>query len=141
MMYGAQVWAVQDNGEQVASSLLKPLKAVQKKCLQQITGGYKRTPTAALEREVQVPLLDLYTDTIALQRASAMKHRPTNQNIMEITNGIWNQSANDHQTPNVAWLQRQHQGNSRPPTGLERLCKRAAARENEVIEWEEARQR
>ena len=34
MMYGAQVWAVQDNGEQVASSLLKPLKAVQKKCLQ-----------------------------------------------------------------------------------------------------------
>src|SRR5438045_1383477 len=90
--------------------------------------------TAALEREVQVPLLDLYTDTIAFQRASAMKHHPINQNIMEIINGIWNQSANDHQTSNVAWLQRQHQGNSCPPTGLERLCKRAAARENEVIE-------
>src|SRR5438045_8526074 len=78
---------------------------------------------------------------MALQRASAMKHHPINQNIMEITNGIWNQSANDCQIPNVAQLQRQCQGNSRPPTGLERLRKRAAARENEVIEWEEARQR
>src|SRR5436190_8721608 len=60
---------------------------------------------------------------------------------MEIANGIWKQSVNDHQTPNVAQLQRQHQGNSSPPTGLERLCKRAAARDNEVIEWEEVRQR
>ena len=66
---------------------------------------------------------------------------PYKSKIMEITNGIWNQSANDCQTPNVAWLQRQCQGNSCPPTGLERLCKRAAARENEVIEQEEVRQR
>jgi hypothetical protein len=79
---------VRDNSELAANSLLKPLKAVQRKCLQQITGGYKRTPTATLEREAQVPPLNLYTDTIALQRALATKHYPINQNIAEVANRI-----------------------------------------------------
>jgi len=107
MMYGAQAWAVRDNGELAANSLLKPLKAVQRKCLQRITGGYKRTPTAALEREAQVPPLDLYTDTIALQRALATKHYPINQNIAEVANRIWNQGANNRPLPNAAQTQRQ----------------------------------
>ena len=47
MMYGAQVWSIQE-GEAPKASDLRPLKTIQNKCLRSITGGYKRIPTVAL---------------------------------------------------------------------------------------------
>jgi hypothetical protein len=47
---------------------MQPLKVVQNKCLRKITGGYKRTPSAALEREAGISPLDLYTEATAFQR-------------------------------------------------------------------------
>ena len=141
MMYGAQAWSLQDNSGQTASGLLKPLKKVQNKCLRRITGGYKRTPTAALEREAQVQPLDLYAETIALQRASATKDHLVNQRILDAANKIWNQMAVNRQAPNPTQLRRRRQRGTlpQPPTGLEKLWAKAAARENEVVDFEEAR--
>ena len=138
MLYGAQVWALRDNGEPAASSLLQPLTAVQNRCLRRITGGYKRTPIAALEREAQVPPLDLYTDTIALQRATATKDHPVNRNISDIADGVWNQVANNHRLPNTTWLRRRSQCGTRPrpPTGKEKLWERAVARQHDATELE-----
>ena len=33
------------------------------KCLRKVTGAYKRTPSAAVEREAELPPLDLFVDT------------------------------------------------------------------------------
>jgi hypothetical protein len=46
MMYGAQVWSVQE-GEAPKVSAIRPLKTIQNKCLRSVTGGYRRTPTAS----------------------------------------------------------------------------------------------
>ena len=50
-------------------SKLAPLEKIQNRCLRRITGGYKRTPIAALERETQVMPLKIYADLITSQRA------------------------------------------------------------------------
>jgi len=92
MMYGAQVWGTQGAGKVIPAGRLKPLKAIQNKCLRRITGGYKRTPVAALEREAGVPPLDLYTEAMALQRAATTKGHPVNRDIEAVVNTIWNQS-------------------------------------------------
>jgi hypothetical protein len=49
MMYGAQTWGTRD-GKAVKASVMRPLKMVQNK-----SGGYKRTPTAVLERQTFRP--------------------------------------------------------------------------------------
>ena len=46
--------------ERSPKSLLKPLQKVQTACLWSITGGYKRTATALLEKEANIPPLQLY---------------------------------------------------------------------------------
>jgi hypothetical protein len=62
MMYGARIWGSQD-GKAVKASVMQPMKMVQNKCLRRITGGYKRTPMAALEREADIQLPDLYMES------------------------------------------------------------------------------
>ena len=69
MTYGSQIWAVGDQGAGPPRSIMKPLETVQNKCLRQITGAYKRTPVAAIERESGTPPLDIYVNTLARQRA------------------------------------------------------------------------
>jgi len=81
MMYGAQVWSIQE-GETPKANAMRPLKTIQKKCLRSITGGYKRTPTVALEREAYVPPLDLYTEATALQRAVNTTNHPVYRDII-----------------------------------------------------------
>src|SRR5207302_10148299 len=55
MLYGAQIWGVRNDGEPAAPTLLQPLRTLQNRCLRNITGAYRRTPTAALERETDTP--------------------------------------------------------------------------------------
>src|SRR5436305_13311160 len=73
MLYGSQVWDMRDDGKPVSAATIRPLRQAQNQCLRRITGGYKRTPSAALEREAEIPPLDLHLDTLALQRAATIK--------------------------------------------------------------------
>jgi len=57
MLYGAQVWGVRDDGGTPVKSLLKPLQKVQNKCLRRVTGVYRRTPIAVMEKEAAIPLI------------------------------------------------------------------------------------
>jgi hypothetical protein len=61
---------------------------------------------------VQIPPLNLYAETIALQRASATRSHAVNLKISNVANDV----------------------QPRPQTGLEKLRERAVARERDVTE-------
>ena len=61
----------------------------QNNCLRRITGGYKRTPRAALEREAAISPLDLYVKATALQRAVKVVNYPVKRDIKTAVNNIW----------------------------------------------------
>jgi hypothetical protein len=136
MLYGAQIWGIQDTGEIAKKNTLHPLKVVQNKCLRRVMGAYKRTPTALLEREAQVMPVDLYIDLLALQRASATKGHSVTRKITQVTQTIWNTL----QDPEPETTRR---GRGRPrtrrdrasPTRDELLRARAEDRETEITAY------
>ncbi|KAF1982806.1 hypothetical protein K402DRAFT_319728, partial [Aulographum hederae CBS 113979] len=69
MTYGSQLWAIDADGERINQSAIQCLETVQNTCLRRIIGAYKRTPVAAIQREVAVPPLDLFLQLQATQRA------------------------------------------------------------------------
>ena len=68
MLYGAQVWGLGLSGKLLAKGSLALLVKLQNQCLCRTTGAYKRTPCAALKRKTAVPPLNLYINTIAIQK-------------------------------------------------------------------------
>jgi reverse transcriptase-like protein/retrotransposon-encoded endonuclease len=88
MLYGAQVWSIGGDGKQLAANTLQPLVKLQNSCLRRITGGYKRTPRAALERETAIAPLNIYTDMISLQRTLTVASHPVEDKIQEALTDI-----------------------------------------------------
>ena len=88
MLYGAQVWGVRDDGGTPAKSLLEPLREVQNRCLRRITGAYRRTPIAAMEKEAAIPPIQLHIKTIALQRAAKIASNRVEKESAEVLKGI-----------------------------------------------------
>jgi hypothetical protein len=89
MLYGSQIWGLRNDGGPAAASLLQPLAHTQAKSLRRIAGAYKRTPTAAIEREVAVPPINLYVDATALQRADSTSNHPVTKDITKAADAIW----------------------------------------------------
>jgi hypothetical protein len=79
---------VRNDGEPAGPTLLKPLQTLQNQCLQNITRAYRRTPTAALKRETNIPPIDLFIDNIAKQHASSTRTHPVTQEITAAADGI-----------------------------------------------------
>lgn len=126
LLYGAQIWGASDNGQPIIDNRIQPLRIIQNRCLRRITGGYKRTPIAALERETGIPPLDLYIDATAMQRAITIKNHRVENDVHRALDDIW--------TSAVAPRPRR----ARPPRaagGRERLLKRALEREAEMREF------
>jgi hypothetical protein len=99
------------------------LFTVQNQCLRRITGGYKRTPIAALEREASVPPLSLYTKLIALQHATTVRHHSVETKTAEILDEVWRTCQRVQGT----------QG-QRPQTLLEQLQEKASKKEETIQE-------
>ena len=89
MLYGSQLWGLRDSGEPPATSLLKPLKSLQNRCLWKVMGPYKRTPTAALERESNVQPMDLHMEHKAMQRTLNTAGHSVSAEISRAANTIW----------------------------------------------------
>jgi hypothetical protein len=88
--------------------------------------GYKRTPTAALEREADIPPLDLYMETIALQKAESTADYSVYRNIRD---HIWLQMSATTRGP----ARRNNAAPPvRPPTNLERARQVAEEQIREV---------
>ena len=82
------MWGVQDDGGTPAKSLLKPLQEVQNRCLHRITGVYWQTPIAAMEKEAAIPLIQLYIEITALQRAAKTASDRVEKESAEALKGI-----------------------------------------------------
>jgi hypothetical protein len=121
MLYGAQIWGVGQNGKPIAKKSLAPLDKLQNQCLRRITGAYKRTPRAAMEREAAVPPLDVYIDTTAMQRATTVQGHPVEKDIHQVLERI-------------RGARPRRRGNAPKHTSQEALRLRAAEREQEIRE-------
>jgi hypothetical protein len=121
MLYGSQVWSTQGNGELLPNSTIVPLQRVQNQCLRRITGAYKRTPTAALERETKTPPIALYTELTALQRASTVRNHSVEAEIAKTLDEVWLAARAGRGTTR-----------RRPRTPLELLQEKATKRETET---------
>jgi hypothetical protein len=121
MLYGSQVWSTQGNREPLPNSTIKPLQRVQNQCLRRITGAYKRTLTAALERETKISLIALYTELTALQRATTVRDHSVEAEIAKTLDKVW-----------LAASAGQGTTRQRPRTHLELLQEKATKRETET---------
>jgi len=88
MLYGAQIWGLKLNGKPIAKSSLTLLDKLQNQYLRRITGAYKRTLRAAMEREAVVLLLDVYIDTTAIQRAATVQGHLVEKDIYRVLERI-----------------------------------------------------
>src|SRR5208282_978201 len=64
--HSAPIWALGDTGQGLPASTLKPL---QTKYTRLVVGAYKRTPTATLEKETDIPPLPIYFQALAINHA------------------------------------------------------------------------
>lgn len=123
MLYGAPVWGIQGDGLPARGTTIRPLQDTQNKCLRRITGGYKRTPRAALEREAGVAPLDIQIDHTALQHAARARTLQVHTETQELLEQVWTSAQGPHQ---------QSKGRARPQTAAELLQERALERVYEI---------
>lgn len=109
IIYGAPIWSARLNRRPLPITSLAPLQRVQNECLQRITGAYRRTPQAALEREAAIMPLDLYLKTTRYQQADKTRVYPVEVNIQHLANEVQRQLQ-----PPRAWISR-----ARPCTSRE----------------------
>jgi hypothetical protein len=129
MLYGSQIWSLRGDGGKAATSLIQPLASAQAKSLRRITGAYKRTPIAAIEREMAVPPLQLYTDARALQYAEMTRNYPVTREITRTADTIWARLQRQDDAP-PARRRRQRPPQERPRSS----CEAARARACDVRE-------
>jgi len=87
-----------------------------------VTSAYKRTSRAALERETQTLLIDLYIEIIKGQRAIRARNHPVEAKIAQIADKIW------------IHMRRVKGTQPRPQTGKEIVIAQAANKANLMIE-------
>ena len=90
--YGAQIWATQPDGSTITPTKITPIQKVQNKCLRKILGTYKRTLVKALEKECEIPPLDLHIDSLALQWAIKVRDHPITEEIRKNTYKLWTEA-------------------------------------------------
>jgi len=108
MLYGAPEWANREAGKPLARSRLGALEKVQNRALRVVTGGYKRTPRAALEREAEIPPIDLEIEAAAKARAYKTRNDPVERMISDTATQIWH-----------TFRGRRRTAGPRPPTARE----------------------
>ena len=111
---------MRDDGGTPVKSLLKPLRKVQNQCLRRVTGAYRRTPIAAIEKEAAIPPIQLHIETAALQRAAKTASDRVEKESEEALEGIWKA------------LVKSRRKVRRPLVLLEALRVRAKDRKNEM---------
>jgi len=83
MLYGAQIWGIGLSDNFLAKGSLALLVKLQNQCLCRITGAYKRMLSTALKYKAAVPPLDLYINTVAMQRAVTVQSHFVEGNIQQ----------------------------------------------------------
>jgi hypothetical protein len=89
MAHGFQVWSQKPDANPTAASTTQALEKIQTKCLRKITGAYKGTSTAAVQREAGVPPLKLWVETQTLQYIARSSNGPAEPAIERTMQSIW----------------------------------------------------
>lgn len=89
LLHGSYEWSMRIADGTLPASRVDPLAKVQNKCLRRITGGYKRTPRAALEKETNVPPIDLAAATQARLSALRTAGYPVENSIQTASARVW----------------------------------------------------
>jgi hypothetical protein len=130
LLYGSQEWSMRIDGKSLATTTISPLHKIQNECLRKVTGAYKRTPRAALERETGVSPIDLYMEVNRYRRADNTTGHKVEKQIAQTADTIWRR------------MRRARETQTRPLTGREIVATQAAERAQEIKEWiEETRAR
>ena len=87
-LYRAQIWGAGNGGATLAKCIIKPLKKMQNQCLWKVIGAYKQTPTAALEQEAAIPLINLQITIYTLKRSNSIKDYPITRAIKQAADNI-----------------------------------------------------
>ncbi|TQS38855.1 hypothetical protein Golomagni_00630 [Golovinomyces magnicellulatus] len=89
MLYGSQIWGRRSDGQPIPKTLMGKLEKVQNKCLRKITGGYKRTPRAILEREANIPHIDLQISASSMRYGATTSQNPVTHDITQHVDTLW----------------------------------------------------
>jgi hypothetical protein len=89
MTYGSQVWTARPGQEISTTNKLVPLATIQNKCLRKVMGAYERTPVAAIERESEVPPLDLHIRSQTARWAADTVTAPVTRDINNALKAVW----------------------------------------------------
>jgi len=81
MLYRAQIWGIRLSGNFLAKSSLTLLVKLQNQCLHKTIKAYKKTLNVALKHKAAVPPLNLYINTVAMQRAVIVQGHFVKENI------------------------------------------------------------
>jgi hypothetical protein len=81
LTHGGPIWGLGDQGQGLPENTLKPLQTLQNKCVRLIAGAYKRTPTAALQKETEIPPLSIYLQSLALNYAETTRTTSVQESI------------------------------------------------------------
>jgi hypothetical protein len=133
MVYGAHAWHAGRNGKQRKANLQK-LEKIQNKCLRRITGGYKRTPRAALEREAKILPLDLYCDSLIMNKALDVKDKKVKEEIKQTMDAIW-EAEHRHPPQRRQGRRGTREAGQRPLTSSEQTQQKAIEKQLEIREY------
>jgi len=89
ILYGLQVWEMWDDGTLPTVSLIRPLMCLQNQCLHKVMRAYKRTPTAALERESNVSSVNLHMEDKTMKGAVKTASHSVTTKIKQMMNTVW----------------------------------------------------
>src|SRR6266480_2176867 len=130
IVYGAHAWHTGQNGKPLKANL-QQLEKIQNKCLRRITGGYKRTPRAALEREAKILPLDLYCDALIMNKALDEKDNKVQEEIKQTVNVIWE---TEQQRPPQSTQRRRdlREARQRPLTSSEQAKQKVIKKQLEI---------
>jgi hypothetical protein len=89
ILYGAREWSIRVAREPKREGKTHSLETIQNTCLRTITGGYQRTPRALLEREAQVPPLDIYLEGLRSTARAQSRHHQVETQIRDTCDKLW----------------------------------------------------
>ena len=99
---------------------LRKIAVIQNQCLRRVLGAYRRTPTAALERESVIPPIAEYIETKTLTNAARTTNHQVEAKIQEVADAVWKR------------MRSARQKGPRPPTSREVARRRAIELSNET---------
>ncbi|KAI0997495.1 hypothetical protein K3495_g10692 [Podosphaera aphanis] len=80
-MYGSPIWAETATSGNIPERIVKPLRSIQSKCLQKVTGAYKSTSTRVLEHETSTLPVEIYLKKSRVQHAGLTQNLPIQKTI------------------------------------------------------------